>query len=234
MEIQKAMESSVIRNIQDNTKIKQIYYRALMLAGIKNFNEDDIKAQVVLLTELLQKNYAGLRIGEIQYAAEQGAIGRYGQNFGINPANFCKWLDAYMQSEKRKRLVRHQREEIKKANETKALPPSTEEKQKFWNERKADYLESGNITGGLKAYEVGIELGIIDLKDKEAVETAKKRALKWVERQQDVLKGQHGLGARYALRPIREILTADPGERKNLTLWVSTCKRELVKLIFEG
>lgn len=54
---------------------------------------------------ILKQRYKTLTIAEIEYAFDNGALGRYGQVYGLNVNTFVSWLDAYLASEDHRWLM---------------------------------------------------------------------------------------------------------------------------------
>ena len=121
------VKAEKIREGLDYATLKALYLKVIKLAGIRNFYEDDVRADIVLLQEQLKKHFGGLTMAELQYLSEKGVLGEYGEFYGVNPGTFVKWIRAYLNSHERKMALREAK------TENKALPnpkPSAQIKNK--------------------------------------------------------------------------------------------------------
>lgn len=88
-----------------NASIKAIVIDAIQTSGVKKMTEED---KQVLLGKVLQivQDYPFLSGSELRYAVREGALGRYGEYYGLSAATFDKWLRAYLASPEREANIR--------------------------------------------------------------------------------------------------------------------------------
>lgn len=230
--IAQAMQAPKIRSGIDRPRLVQIYRKALALAGHRNFDPEQISIDITLLTEVLQKHFAGITINELAYISEKGAIGEYGEFHGINPATFAKWIREYLDSHERKEAVRSLKTQPKQLDRKKEL--TRDEKQDIWSEAKDKYQKTGQLVGELFLYDIGIELGYIDLNDEMLVEEVKFKAQKWFENERLRLIEVGGLTRKHAIGAIKKVLELPEDDRKTSAFWVNRCKRIAVSLALGG
>lgn len=88
-----------------NASIKAIVIDAIQTSGVKNMTEED---KQVLLAKVLQvvRDYPYLSGSELRFAVREGALGRYGEYYGLSALTFDKWLRAYLASPEREANIR--------------------------------------------------------------------------------------------------------------------------------
>lgn len=230
-EVSVAMEAPKIREVESSrNRVKEIYLKALLTAGQKNADPQDLSLQIDILDGKLKKHFGGVTLEEVSFAAEKGSIGEYGEFYGISPKTICGWVRSYLDSHERKIALRE-------SKKPKALPePKTLnrlDKQEFWNEVKEDYLKSGKIIGELALYPVGVELGHIDIKNEMVVEEAIFNAIKFFEnRLEDLRIG--GVMTKVLKRDLIEGLMCDVDKKRSPNRWINQCKREAVKIAMKS
>jgi len=225
------VKAEKIREGLDYATLKALYLKIIKLAGIRNFHEADVRADIVLLQEQLKKHFGGLTMAELQYLSEKGVLGEYGEFYGVNPGTFVKWIRAYLNSHERKMALREAKTENKALPQSKTLSP--DQKQKTWNEAKERYRHSGLVQGGVWLYGLGLDLGKINVQDELFIEEVRYNAQKTFEKRIEALKAQRLLQKR-TIKELQAILEAEPEERSQNKTWIDQCKREAVKLIFKS
>lgn len=88
-----------------SASIKAIIIDAIQTSGVKNMTEED---KQVLLGKVLQvvQDYPFLSGSELRFAVREGALGRYGEYYGLSAATFDRWLRAYLASPEREANIR--------------------------------------------------------------------------------------------------------------------------------
>lgn len=88
-----------------SASIKAIVIDAIQTSGIKTMTEED---KQVLLGKVMQivQDYPFLSGSELRFAIREGALGRYGEYYGLSAATFDKWLRAYLASPEREENIR--------------------------------------------------------------------------------------------------------------------------------
>lgn len=85
--------------------IASIVSETIQISGRKDITDAD-KAFLILKTkEEIEEEYRFLTGSEVRFAFKQGVRGRYGDYFHINLPTFIKWLDKYLESDERQRVV---------------------------------------------------------------------------------------------------------------------------------
>jgi len=216
----------------DRDSIKKIYLKALELAGHRNWNPEDVRVEIDLLREQIQARYTSLTYEELAYLSESGAIGEYGQYHGISPKTFVSWIKSYLSSQERKKAIRVRKEEEARQLE-KSKPLSHADKRKTWDEAVEHYNTSQTVIGGKFLFQIGVELGEIDIKDEMTIEEVKYHALNWFKSEKDRLLAEAGLASRVLIRQLKEVIDADDKTRSQFPMWQNRCKHVAVELKFK-
>lgn len=105
--IAEALKSDRVKNC-DTAKLNNTIARAVgdacQIIG-HQFHAADINFIVLRMLEILREDYPAMRIEEFPIAVRKGAMGEYGEFFGINVATVTGFVKAYMASEKRSQQV---------------------------------------------------------------------------------------------------------------------------------
>ena len=95
--------------IKDDSVIEKMLFQCInyiiQLSGTVANETNSAWIAEALLGDIRETNYKYLTIEEVKYAMKQGVLHRYGDYFGINVASISKWLDTYLESDKRKDYV---------------------------------------------------------------------------------------------------------------------------------
>jgi len=94
----KKVDYSTQNNISEICEILGIVYQ---FSGFTRPADNDFVILAKSLIAQLNENYNLLQMHEVRTALTEGALGRYGDIFGINLRMFVKWLDCYLESDKR-------------------------------------------------------------------------------------------------------------------------------------
>ena len=85
--------------------IASIVSETILISGRKDITDAD-KAFLILKTkEEIEEEYRFLTGSEVRFAFKQGVRGRYGDYYHINLPTFIKWLDKYLDSDERQRVI---------------------------------------------------------------------------------------------------------------------------------
>lgn len=85
--------------------IASIVSETIQVSGRKDITDAD-KAFLILKTkEEIEEEYKFLTGSEVRFAFKQGVRGRYGDYYHISLPTFVKWLDKYLESDERQRVV---------------------------------------------------------------------------------------------------------------------------------
>lgn len=88
-----------------HSSIASIVVEVIQISGRKDIADADKLFLIEKTKEELLTEYRFLTGAEIRYAFSQGVRGRYGDYYHINLPTFIKWLDKYLQSDERERVV---------------------------------------------------------------------------------------------------------------------------------
>lgn len=92
--------------------IASIVSETIQISGRRDIADAD-KAFLILKTkEEIENEYKFLTGAEVRYAFSQGVRGRYGDYYHINLPTFIKWLDKYLDSDERERVIDKRRSRI--------------------------------------------------------------------------------------------------------------------------
>lgn len=228
-DLQVAMKAPKIREGIDRSRYVEIYRRALTLAGHRNFDSELVSAEITLLIETLERDYAGITIDELFYISQRGAVGEYGENMGISVATFVKWVKGYLGSHERKEALKRAKTKPKQIEKRKDL--TQEEKIDLWNGAE-DRVKNGlEVQGAILLYKIGVELGYIDQTDDLFVEEVRYYTQKWFKEKMAIIQEQGQLSKKMLLKHYQSILKAGPEERRKSKLWASQAKRVAIERV---
>lgn len=88
-----------------HSSIASIITEVIQISGRKDIADADKLFLIEKTKEELLAEYRFLTGAEVRYAFAQGVRGRYGDYYHINLPTFIKWLDKYLQSDERERVV---------------------------------------------------------------------------------------------------------------------------------
>ena len=92
--------------------IASIVSETIQVSGRKDITDADKTFLIIKTKEEIENEYSYLTGAEIRYAFAQGVRGRYGDYYHINLATFIKWIDKYLDSDERQRVVNARRNVI--------------------------------------------------------------------------------------------------------------------------
>ena len=95
-----------------HSSIASIVVEVIQISGRKDIADADKLFLIEKTKEELLTEYRFLTGAEVRYAFGQGVRGRYGDYYHINLPTFIKWLDKYLQSDERERIVDSKRNRI--------------------------------------------------------------------------------------------------------------------------
>ena len=97
--------------------IASIITEVIQISGRKDIADADKLFLIEKTKEELLSEYRFLTGAEVRYAFSQGVRGRYGDYYHINLPTFIKWLDKYLQSDERERVIDSRRNKIPVSNQ---------------------------------------------------------------------------------------------------------------------
>lgn len=137
--------------------IASIVSETIQISGRKDITDAD-KAFLILKTkEEIESEYKFLTGSEIRYAFSQGVRGRFGDYYHINLPTFIKWLDKYLESDERQRVLDSRQKRVSVKYQLAESNPISDKDMAELYRGKANYnykkfLETGIIeTSGLKS-----------------------------------------------------------------------------------
>lgn len=106
-----AAEQPLIRDVCRNNpegfanSIAGIVTETIQISGRKDIADADKYYLICVTQKEIQEEYKFLTGAEIRYAFAQGVRGRYGEYYQISLPTFIKWLEKYLQSDERQRIL---------------------------------------------------------------------------------------------------------------------------------
>lgn len=88
-----------------HSSIVSIITEVIQISGRKDIADADKMFLIEKTKEELLTEYRFLTGAEVRYAFAQGVRGRYGDYYHINLPTFIKWIDKYLASDERERVV---------------------------------------------------------------------------------------------------------------------------------
>lgn len=85
--------------------ITNIVTEVIQISGRKDIADADKFYLIHITQKEIQEEYKFLTGEEIRYAFAQGVRGRYGEYYHISLPTFIKWLEKYLQSDERQRIL---------------------------------------------------------------------------------------------------------------------------------
>lgn len=217
--ILKAQDAPKLREADFFDRLREIYRKAILDLGNTNFDLEDARAQIISLSETLNKYFPALTIEEVALACERGANGLYGTYYSVSPRAVVEWIKAYQ--EERRQAMLSKKQENKKLESAKM---TRVQKQAAWDEGRKRYLETGEQVPGQARYFLwGVELGYIDPKDKELQSKAIEAA------RETFAKRRSDADSVKALREISNKMKDETGPA-----FRAQCRREAVSIIWNS
>lgn len=199
VQIMQAMNAPALRDLEPSERfqaIKEAYFKAIFARGAKVPQPDDLKIELAIFNEQLMKRRSSITAEELKIALTNGAMGDYGEVYGITPKAAMDWVEGYYQSTVREQ-ARRSREEAQKAL-PKPREVSREYAIEFWEREKKVYQKRGYSHGSEVLFKIMKRLNKVDTFDKNFQEAAYARARKIVQRR----KAEAG-----GVKALREILS---------------------------
>lgn len=223
-----------VREVESDDLKGELYDQILLGYRISQTNlpnDYQREAQVMceLVSDRIQSEFGMLTMAEIKQAWKDGFFGAYGKFYGVSPITLIGFLTSYSSSDKRKKLVQDSKKSILEIPEKSEVRISLDEKRKFWDECKSDFLKSGYLKGEIYLHKIGVELGEIDLKDDMFIEEVKFLAKQRLEKIKLETIEKKGLGAKREVREINQLIESVTPSGKT---WGNVCKRVAVELAF--
>lgn len=148
----------------DPRHVLGIVQRVFALKGRKP-DQETLVFTVNEMKQELAKNYYYLTAQEIQTALDNGVHGVYGEVFDISVCSLCKWLDAYCNSDQRRRYIESRRPKPVAAIAQRATYTETErirDMRKIILARFEEYKQTGDYTDhGNIVYKFLNERGVV-------------------------------------------------------------------------
>lgn len=130
--------------------IASIVSEVIQISGRKDMSDAD-KAFLILKTkEEIENEYRFMTGAEVRYAFSQGVRGRFGDYYHINLPTFIKWLDKYLESDERQRIVDGRQKKIPVTHQlAQSNPISDRDMVEIYRQRAGycytKFLESGKV-----------------------------------------------------------------------------------------
>lgn len=93
-----------------SSSIASIIIEVIQISGRKDIADADKLFLIEKTKEELLNEYRYLTGAEVRYAFAQGVRGRYGDYYHINLPTFIKWIEKYLDSDERQRVVESKRQ----------------------------------------------------------------------------------------------------------------------------
>lgn len=202
-------------------EVKAIYRRCLVRMGINVKDAEKARIQSQMILEDIQRDFPSLSKGELNYLCDQGALGKYGENKGLNPATVYRWVNCYLESQ-----IRSKAWERKRAPVTHLKIKNDIDPHQVLESAKLAYQQSGNEPKAMAhLYDLAFKAGKLNVlkRNKELQERVREAAREnFRYRKQDA-------ESLMALRHLQSVYTEENTEMFNVQ-----CKREAFKMWLKG
>lgn len=130
--------------------VANIVSEVIQISGRKDIADADRFYLVKITQDELLSEYRYLTGSEIRFAFNQGVRGRYGEYYHINLPTFIRWLDKYLESDERQRVLDSRRTRISGSHQLAEHNPISERDMAELYRQQLDclyskYLESGEM-----------------------------------------------------------------------------------------
>lgn len=135
--------------------ITNIVSEVIQISGRKEISDADKLFLVEKTREEIMNEYRFLTGAEVRYAFNQGVRGRYGDYYHISLPTFIKWLDKYLESDERQRILDSRQKKIPVTHQLAASNPISDRDMAELYRQKANYNYSEYLqTGKIKTAEL--------------------------------------------------------------------------------